>query len=275
MWTGWVQGVEYILAACNGKLYKVYDGYTGTYPGTVIANIAASATHVHIFGFDDKAHILDGTGYYSWDGTTFATVDGYVPLIANAIGPTGTAEAAGTLLEQINKLTTGRRVWLSPDGTNDTFQLPEKPIVSIANVTDLATGQAIDSSYYTYSTALGTITFASGHIPARAANSIEVEYDVASDFRSEIIGMKYSELYSGASDNRVFLYVDGSNQLLYSDIDYDGKPRADYFPDMNEVAVGDENTPVTGAIRHFSRLIIFKNNSTWSLSWRPLSMSMT
>ena len=273
LWCGWVKGVEYILAACNGKLYKVYDGYTGNYTDTVIGNISASSTHVHIFGFDEKAYILDGAGYYSWDGTTLVTVDGYVPLVANAIGPTGTAEAAGTLLEQVNKLTTGRRVWLSPDGTNDTFQLPEKPIVSLT-VTDLATGNPlVYQTDYDYSPALGTVTFLPDHIPAKAANSIEVEYDVASDFRNEVIGMKYSELYSGASDNRVFLYGDGSNELLYSDIDYDGRPRADYFPDMNEVAVGDENTPVTGAIRHFSRLIIFKNNSTWSLSSSTLSLA--
>jgi len=272
MWSGWVAGTEYILAACKGKLYKVYDGSTGTYPGTELGSLDASATHVHIFGFDEKAYILDGDDYYSWDGATFGKVTGYIPLVANAIGPTGTAEAAGTLLEQVNKLTTGRRVWLSPDGTNATFQLPEKNLYSIGPVTNTSDGSTIDSSYYTTSTTNGTITFAAGHIPAKAVNSIEVEYDVLSDFRDEIIGMKYSELYSGASDNRVFLYGDGSNELLYSDIDYDGKPRADYFPDMNEVAVGDENTPVTGAIRHFSRLIIFKNNSTWSLSSSTLSL---
>ena len=266
MWNGWVAGNEYMLCACKGKLYKIYDGSTGSYTPTVLGNIDSSATHVHIFGFDDKAYILDGVKYYYWDGSTFAEVVGYIPLVANAIGPTGTADAAGTLLEQINKLTNKRRCWLSPNGSGTSFKLPETP-QAIDSVKKTSDGSTVTG----YNLSGSTLTFTSA--PAAATNSLEVTYHVNSSFRSEIVGMKFSELYSGASDNRVFLYGDGSNELLYSDIDYDGRARADYFPDMNEVAVGDENSPVTGAIRHFSRLIIYKADSTWTLSSSTLSLA--
>ena len=269
MWCGWVGGKEYILAACNGKLIKVYDGTGGTFPCSEIGSIYGSATKVCIFGFNDKAYILDGNKYWEWDGTTFQEVEGYIPLVANAIGPIGTAEAAGTLLEQINKLTVKRRVWISPDGTHNTFQLPEAPVYSVDSVIDLATNTAVTTGW-SASTSTGVVTFTSP--PAKAVNSYEINYSVSTDYRNDVVKMKFAELYSGASDNRVFLYGDGSNQMLYSDIDYDGVARADYFPDLNHVAVGDANTPVTGAIRHFSRLIIYKPDSTWSLSASTLSL---
>lgn len=270
MWNGWVGGYEFILAGCHNAIYLVYDGRTGEFPCSVLASITTT-NGVHFFGFDSKAYILNGANYYSWDGTTFGTVDGYIPLISNGIGPIGTSDAAGTLLEQINKLTPQRRVWISPDGTNKKFQLPEKGLTSIDYVKDLATNTDIAVSSYTKDIANGTVEF--NTIPAKAANSYEIGYTAASDFRSQVVGMKYSELYSGASDNRVFLYGDGTNELFYSDIDYLGTPRADYFPDMNEVAVGDANTPVTGLIRHFSRLICYKLDSTWTISASTLSLA--
>jgi hypothetical protein len=69
------------------------------------------------------------------------------------------------------------------------------------------------------------------------------------------------------TDSRVFIYGDGTNQIFYSSIDYDGRPRADYFPDLNVASVGDENTPVTALIRHYSKLVVFKSDSTWSCSF--------
>lgn len=273
MWNGWVAGYEFLLAACDGKVWIVYDGRTGTYPCTDIGNIG-SVTSAHFFGFDSKAYILTGQDYYEWDGTTFKSVDGYIPLIATSIGPVGTAFAAGTLLEQINKLTSQRRVWISPDGTNTQFKLPEAGLDSIDYVLDLATDTLVPDIDYIANSYTGVVEFNSP--PAMAPNAYEIGYTAglaSLDLREDVTAMKYSELYSGTADNRVFLYGDGSNKLLYSDIDYFGNPRADYFPDMNEVAVGDANTPVTGLIRHFSRLICYKLDSSWSISSSTLSLA--
>jgi hypothetical protein len=83
--------------------------------------------------------------------------------------------------------------------------------------------------------------------------------------------MKFGEIYGGTTDSRVFIYGDGTNKAYYSDILDNGVPSAEYFPDMNTIAVGAENTPITGMIRHFSRMIVFKLDGAWSVA----SSSMT
>ena len=109
--------------------------------------------------------------------------------------------------------------------------------------------------------------------PAKAVNSIEIEYAVQThdddpdipDYRSQVTGMLFSEFYSGTTDTRIFLYGDGSNKTIYSGMDYDGRPRADYFPDQYEVLVGDANTPITSMIRHYGSLICYKPTECWAL----------
>jgi hypothetical protein len=75
------------------------------------------------------------------------------------------------------------------------------------------------------------------------------------------------------NDNRVFLYGDGSNKAYYSDLDYDGQSRADYFPALNVVRIGDANTPITAMIRHYDRLLAFKLDSAYSLSYDTITLS--
>ena len=91
--------------------------------------------------------------------------------------------------------------------------------------------------------------------PAEGTNSIEIGYSVAADTAEEILAMRCAELYNGAQDTRVFVYGDGTNRCFYSGIDFDGLPRADYFPELNVAHVGDANTPVTAMIRHYDRLL--------------------
>lgn len=86
--------------------------------------------------------------------------------------------------------------------------------------------------------------------------------------------MTNAEIFLGAQDNAVFLYGNNTNEALYSSIDYWGQPRADYFPDLNEVAVADENTPITAMIRHYSQLICFKSNSTYILHFGMITTAL-
>ena len=85
--------------------------------------------------------------------------------------------------------------------------------------------------------------------------------------------MRFAEQYNGTTDNRVFLYGDGSNEAVYSGIDVNGKPTAEYFPDLNVMAIGDSNTPITGMCRQFSRLIVFKATSTFSIAYAPITLT--
>lgn len=256
MWVGIVKKEEVFLAAAGGKLWKLH---TDTEEPEELGAIDTT-NDVHFFGFSEIVYMLNGKQYMQWDGETLKEVEGYVPLVNIAVAPDNTSRETH---EQVNKLTGKRRVWLSPDGEGKTFYMPEEGIASFDYATDLGTNEPIAA--YTTDLAAGTITFNTA--PAKAVNSIEVGYTMATTFRHEVEAMRYSELYSGTQDIRVFIYGDGGHEALYSELDYYGEPRADYFPDLNEVAVGDANTPITAMIRHYSQLICFKTHSAWAISF--------
>ena len=260
MWFGNINGEEIGLAAANGKLWKFYAG--GSYLVSPV-NLGSINTDrsVSFFPFSNIVYILNGLEYYYYDGSVFDTVEGYIPLIIAARPPDG---SDGTLLEGINKLTPKRRVWFSPDGTSTVFYLPESDLASIDSVIDLMTGQPY-SGAYSKNAAAGTVTFTSA--PIRGINLIEIGYTSKVSLRGDVTGMTNAELFLGAQDNAVFLYGNGTNEAVYSSLDYYGNPRADYFPDLNEMAVADSNTPITSLIRHYSQLICYKTDSAYSIQY--------
>ena len=265
LWSGYVNSVHVLLGACGGKLYS-FRSATGEWQNVEIGAVSTTG-NVHIFGFAGNAYILAQNEYKVWDGTTLSTVEGYVPLVRISAPPAG----GGEDMENINRLTGKRRMWFSPDGEAATFYLPEKGqhMVSIDSVKDLATGELLAG--YTTSTAAGSVTFSAP--PAKGTNSIEIAWTMDTNFRQQVTAMEHSELYNSTQDTRVFLYGDGSNKCIYSEADYDGIPRADYFPDLYEIAVGDANTPITAMIRHYSTLVCYKSASTYSIRYGDITLS--
>ena len=270
LWVGFVNDHEYMLGACNGKLYQFWDDVSMEFAATEIGAIDTTKD-VTIFPFSNIVYILDGSKYWQWDGTTLSEVVGYRPLVWIAIGPVNSlAVDESSALENINRLNGQRRVWISPDGTGKRFKFPEE-ITGVDYVLDFLTGENLPTSDYSVDLENHEIVF-NDALP-QAVNSHEIGYSVAVTYRSQVEHMQYAELYAGQQDTRVFLYGDGSNRCLYSAIDYNGNPRADYFPDLYECRVGDENTPITGMIRHYSALICYKSNSAWSITATSVTLA--
>ena len=269
LWVGFINGHEYMLGACNGKLYKFWKDTGTTFAASEIGAVDTTGD-VQIFGFGGIAYILDGAKYRYYDGTSYAEVAGYVPLVYIAVPPVNSADESSTL-ENVNRLTGSRRVWISPDGVGDTFQLPEKNLASVDYVQLTSDGSTVDPGDYTVDLTDGAVTFDSA--PAQSVNSYEIGYTVTNTLRSQVEGNHYAELFAGQQDTRIFLYGDKTNRCIYSGIDYNGIPRADYFPDLYEARVGDENTPITGMIRHYSALVCYKSTSTWMITATQLSLA--
>lgn len=264
LWSGFVAGQEVLCAACNGYLWQLSRGEDGSWSKTACGTIDTDED-VFMFGFSDSLYLLNGSQYRVWNGTALTDVGGYRPLVAVSVPP----EGGGTALEQVNKLTGARRVRVSPDGTATVFHLPEQNLASVDYVQYVASGTDITS--YDVSLTDGTVTIAPA--PAEGTNSIEIGYSVAEDTAAEIRAMRYAELYNGSQDTRVFVYGDGTNRCFYSGIDYDGLPRADYFPDLNVAHVGDENTAITAMIRHYDRLLCFKLDSAWAIGYSQVTLA--
>lgn len=260
-WHGYVGGVEYTVVAAGGKLYTVDAAERSV---TEIGGCADA--HTEFFGFAEKLYILDGTHYKVWAGAehTAQDVAGYVPVVLAGTAPTG----GGTELQAVNKLTAKRRVWFSPDGTAKEFVLPERGLASVDSVANRVTGTAM--SGYTADKTNGKVVFANA--PEKGENTLEVTYTVQEDDRAAVTRMRFAEIYNGATDSRVFLYGDGSNRALYSGLDYNGNPTAEYFPDLNVLDIGDANTPITQLIRHYSRMIAYKTDSAYSVQYGQITL---
>jgi len=259
VWHGKVGDAYHTLAAFGGVIFDVdMDGTAPRGVGT------CTQDETSFFGFEGNVYLLNGHEYLFWDGgaeTSFAEVEPYVPLVLTAATPLG----AGTSLENANRLTNRRRARYSPDGTSKDFFLPESEVGEILEVEGT-------EATYTLDAEKGKVTFASA--PTAGVNSLTITYSKGEGAAAEVRGMRYAELFNGATDTRVFLYGDGSNKTIFSGINSEtAKPDAGYFPDLYEASIGEANTPITAMIRHYSRLLVFKSASAWSMQYEVLALA--
>lgn len=256
LWSGYVNGAFHLLAACGGHLWDVdRESWTKTDLGEI------DDEDVFFFGFDRKVYLLTGQEYYCWSGEgDVEVVEGYVPVVTTATPPAG----GGTLLERVNDLTGKRRAVYSPDGTSTVFRLAETGIDEVIGVEGTAVSWTAD-------TEAGTVTFASA--PVKGVNTVTIIWRKGEGCREKVTAMRCAEFYNGATDSRVFLYGDGTNETVYSDLDREGRPNAEYFPDGNVMAVDTANTPITAVIRHYDRLLIFKSDSAYTAQYDAMELS--
>lgn len=343
MWCGYLEGKE-TLAYIQGRTLYLKDS-GGTY--YTQSEDDYDSANAYVFFFGGALYYLNGKDIYKLsDLAALNRVEGYIPTVVIAAAPDGN----GTLYEQVNKLTSKRKVRYSADGASTKYYLPEKHWAKVLSVTVAGETQEIDTDY--------TVPDVTGYAeyieftkaPKAGVNNIEVEYDLRkrrgvlcsvapgqtqidisaslqnkesfgdvlivskenstggydafdanedytvsgtivtlteaptaatkygvtytySDyFRHEVCGMLRSETYNGAQDTRVFLYGDGSNIALYSGLDESGHGTAEYFPDLNEIEIGDANTPIVAMIRHRNRLLAFKPNEAYSIYYCATSL---
>ena len=252
-WYGKVGEAYHLIAAFGGALFDVnIEAET--------AKVIGSCTQAEtsFFGFESNVYLLNGHEYLFWDGksdTQFKAVEPYVPTVLTASTPLG----KGTALENVNRLSNQRKAQYSPDGTSKAFYLPESEVTAIVSVEGT-------TQTYTLDAAKGKVSFANA--PSEGVNTLTITYTKGDGAADEVKKMRYAELFNGTTDSRVFLYGDGSNKTIYSGVNSDtGKPDASYFPDLYEASVGEANAPITAMIRHYSRLLVFKTNSTWSMQY--------
>jgi len=250
VWSGFVGGHYMGLACANNKLWKFYED--GEWVDEEIGGMCTER-RIGFIPYQENLYLLNGEEYLCFDGCYLDNVGAYVPVVVIGL----TSEGEGTEYEQINKLTAKRRVWLSPDGTDVTWTMPEE-VDTINYVKDRATLNDIE-----YTRSGNAITFSTA--PTAGVDTIEVEYSSPTSYRSQVEAMRFGELYTGVGDARILIYGDGSNAIFYSDCDMDGNLRADYFPDLNVANIG-ANSPVNSIVRHCNECLVFKSDSCYTLN---------
>ncbi len=144
------------------------------------------------------------------------------------------------------------------------FQLCESDIDEVTAVEGTELSYTVDKK-------AGKLTFAKA--PAAGTDCLTVTYRKGEGQREQVGKMTCAERYSGAADARVFLYGDGSSSCLYSGLDENGRPSAEYFPALNSLTVDSANTPITGMIRHYDRLLCFKSDAAYAISQGSLTLA--
>jgi hypothetical protein len=250
LWNGKIAETEYFIFACNGKAYKTLNGVN-----TEIGTLTDAKTF--FFAFNDKLYILNGYEYKYWDGTTFADVTGYRPLIFIGTPPTG----GGTAYEQLNVLTGAKRQRFSADNTSTAYNISESLIDSFDYVKVNGVTKTLTTDY-TIDLVNGKVTFVTA--PITGQDNVEIGWTKGTGQRDLVYKCRAALLYGGANDTRVFIWGnnDCKNRRFYSGL-ADGVPSVEYFPANYYSDVGSSQYAITDIVKQQDRQIIFKENSVY------------
>ena len=223
---------------------------------------------VKIFSYAGHLYVMSKNRLVWYTDNGFEDAPIYVPLVIAGSDP----EGGGTTLENINMLTEKRRITFTADGESADYQLPVEA-VSIDMIIIDNEEQEI-SSVGSWNSKSRIFTF--NDPPIKGIGNVEIVY---SSDKSEtnktflrLAGMKLVEAYNGSTETRIFFAGDGTNICFYSGVPESGDLSLLYFPAMNEVSVDMSDSPVTGMIRHYSKLLVFKPDGTYSITYEPVTL---
>lgn len=277
MWSGYF-GTEELLAICdfyNGQdrifLYTKDGDKNHVLKQKVTGLLGLTSdknAYVSIFTFNGELYFTCVKKTIGYNGVFYEKTP-YVPLVIAGATPSG----GGTTLESINLLTPLRRESFSADGESDSFVLPSEALEVIS--------VNVDNTFYNPEDAgrfnAQTHTFVFTAAPTKGVGNVEFTYSadpvITEETRMQIIRCRLHEEYNGSTDTRLFVAGNGTNTCFYTGITYEGEPTAMYFPALNEVAVDMSSSPITGLIRHYSKLLVFKNDGTHSISYEPVTLT--
>lgn len=228
----------------------------------------AENAHVKIFTFNGSLYVMSAVKTVVYEAGEFVEKIPYIPLVIAGAAPAG----GGTTLENINLLTGLRRMNYSADGTATDYVLPAEAVgVESVTIDNVVQGSSIGSFQ------AATHTFKFSQAPAKGVGNVEITYrtdDAAAEkARMQIITCTLHEEYNGSTDTRLFVAGNGTNMCYYTGVTQEGEATALYFPAMNEVAVDMSGSAVTGLVRHYSKLLVFKNDCTHSISYEPVTLT--
>lgn len=278
VWAGFL-GEEDLLVVCDffGGKDRLF-AYRKTANGenklvaqqTGVLDLAsADGAIVNIFTFNGNLYIMSTGNTAVFEDGAFVKKEPYIPLVIAGANPAG----GGTTLENINLLSPLRRMNFSSDGESKVYNLPAEAIGVTQIIVDNV--QLNVSSTGSFDASQKTFTFSTA--PAKGVGNVEITYTTyaatAEKTRMQIIKCRLHEEYNGSTDTRLFVAGNGTNMCYYTGVTKDGEATALYFPAMNEVAVDMSGSAITGLVRHYSKLLVFKNDGTHTISYEPVTLT--
>lgn len=239
------------LFAHSDKLYKVDSLTLGTY--TLLYTGLSTNSRIRGFTFNDKFYFLDGTTYRVYDGSTVATVTGYIPTVTIGTPATG----GGTLFEQLNLISPGFKQQFSAPGGVTTFQLVYTTL-DATTITILVNNVAkVEGVDFTVNRTTGVVTFTVA--PTAGTNNVEITaYKTFSGNQDEIF--KCTICHIGDIANGINIYLTGNPSFIGRDY-RSGLKDPTYFPANGFDDVGSNDNPIKGYSRLYGKMIILKKDT--------------
>lgn len=251
-----------------GDTYMDYKPLTGSsnltprnIPATALPVKLTSKTQIYtglapvrgtFFVYNNILYYKENTKYVQFNGTTCSDVVGYVPTTSISRTPAG----GGTIYEDVNLLSTGRKNTFVGDGESLEYYLDAKPIDSVSSVKVNGTTMTSGTDY-TVNTTDGKITF----------TTAPPEPDTVGRDNVEVVFVKavsgYADMVLKCSiatpfDNRVFFSGDPNypNVVRHSSLN-----DPTYISDLDYYNEGLDLSPVKALVPGDECLWVFKEPS--------------
>lgn len=242
-------------------------GYITQYRQDGALGLTSTEDHmVKVFAFGGKLWVMSRVNTVSYQNGIFVTEEPYVPLVIAGASPAG----GGTTLEGINLLSSLRRIDYSADGEATAYVLPAEAREVVKIIIDNL--EVTPGNAGAYDIATKTFTFKTA--PVKGVGNVEITYNTyepdTEKTRLTILSMPLVEAYNGSTDTRLFVGGNG-NICYYTGVTQSGEATPMYFPAMNEAAVDMTGASVTGLVRHYSKLLVFTRDGTYTLSYEPVT----
>ncbi|MBN8200477.1 hypothetical protein [Bacillus sp. NTK034] len=223
-------------------------------PVEIYGNVANS--QVSFFMMNDKAYLMDGEHYLTYDGETFSEVTPYVPKISISKDPAG----GGVAYEDFNLLGKGFQDSFSADGVATEFvltlkELDDTPLTAGVNGTPMNEGNG-----FTVDRVNGKVTFNAA--PEKGTNNVIITaYKTFAGFAERIKKCRFHVIYGGSNDTRVFVSgnPDMPEYVWASDL-YNPA----YFPENRFYKFPDK---VMGFSKQYDYLVIERANGKHQVSF--------
>lgn len=273
------KGQEYLNAAAVGIVYASYEREFQSkgifHAGTKIHSIdlttgvvadlytGVTAQGGSFFAFEDDLYYLNGAEYLKiGPSLTVAPVVPYIPVVAMNRNPDG---SGGDLYQAENRLSPGKEVWFTADGTSTAYYLPYQTIdatLVTATVNGVVKTETVD---FTVDRTLGIVTFstAPAKLTPAVPNGVKIKcYKSDADTQNSIKTCRHAIVYGGDTD--LIVVVGGPtkqpNAYFWSGVHSNIDPT--YFPfDYYNFAGSDATEYITGFGKQQGMLVIFKERS--------------
>lgn len=262
-WEGSFSGINYRFFVAGNILYRLSQNDSAPVRLTVLT---VSNNRVCMIRFRDILYLFDGYTilYFKPETELFVSAQGYVPLYGKNWHPT----QLGEVNEERNLLCNSLRVHYLNTTATQTFQLP-----FTASRIQAVLVNGVSISTYSFTSPSSTVT-----IPAACATGGEVliAFDLDSIFstRSALLKASHCAIYKDGYHETLLTYGNRNGYKVYRTAAVTTEmlaearlayPAADllYFRETDVFSIGSPEHPITAAVQHLDRMLIFHDAGVW------------